>query len=93
MKDLLTGLPIDSQDARSEMGSPRQTSGEVFEMVALRSQSLLRSDEAVLPGGAYPQVPGLEEGTEVYQWIAETSSGSGFGPGGAMVATPFFPTP
>ena len=91
MKDLLTGLPLDPQSSTNEMGSPRQPVGQVYEMVWLRSQGLLRSDEAVLPGGAYPQIPGLESGTEVYQWVADTSNGIGFGPGGAMVSTPFFP--
>lgn len=92
MKDLLTGLSVHEQGAISGGGGQRQPGGQVFQMVWQRSQGLSRSDErAVLPGGAFPQVPGIETGTEVYQWFAATSHGVGYGPGGAIVSTPFFP--
>jgi hypothetical protein len=92
MRDLLTGLPVHEQAGIGRGGGQRQPGGEVYQMVLLRSQGLSRSDDrAVLPGGAYPHVPGLASGTEVYQWVADTSHGIGYGPGGAMVSTPFFP--
>jgi hypothetical protein len=92
MKDWLTGLSVNEQAGIGRGGGQLQSGGEVYQMVQLRSQGLLRSGErAVLPGGAYPHVPGLAPGTEVYQWVADISHGIGYGPGGAMVSTPFFP--
>jgi len=90
MKDKLTGLSIHEQDATSGGGSQRGPGGPVWQMVFDRSQGLSHSVEAVLPGGAYPQVPGLASGTEVFQWVADTSNGIGYGPGSALVSTPFF---
>ena len=92
MRDLLTGLSVPDQAGIGRGGGQRKPAGEVYQLVQLTSQGLLRSDHrAVLPGGAYPHVPGLASGTEVYQWVADTSHGIGYGPGGAMVSTPFFP--
>ena len=91
MKDKLTGLSIHQQAATSRGGVQRQTGGEVYLMVEQRSQGLANSNQAVLPGDAYPQVSGLAPGTEVYSWFAITSNGIGSAPGGAMVSTPFCP--
>ena len=91
MKDKLTGISIDRQEVPNGGGSQRGPGGQVWKLVLDRSQGLSHSDEAVLPGGAYLQVPGLDPGTEVYQWVADTSNGIGYGPGGALVSTPFFP--
>ena len=90
-KDFLTGNPIDKHEDPSGGGSQRGPGGQVWELVLDRSQGLSHSDAAVLPGGAYLQVPGLASGTEVYQWVADTPHGIGYGPGGALVSTPFFP--
>lgn len=90
-KDLLTGNPIDNQDAIKGGGGQHQAGDQVWKMVFETSQGLSHSDQAVLPGGAYPQVPGIATGTEVYQWFDLTSNGIGYSPGDALVSTPFFP--
>jgi len=91
MKDRLTGKPIDKQEALGGGASQQEPAGRVWKLVFERSQGLSHSDEAVVPGGAYLQVPGLAPGAEVYQWFDLTSNGIGYGPGGALVSTPFFP--
>ena len=58
-------------------------------MVGSVANGLTASEgRCITPGGAFPQVPGLPEDTQVYQFVAAISQGVGYGPGKALVPVP-----
>ena len=61
----------------------------VYAMVGSVANGLTASEgRCITPGGAFPQVPGLPEDTQVYQFVAAISQGVGYGPGNALVPVP-----
>lgn len=91
--DSITGLPFMPEAAPGSTGpkgsGPNATREPVYAMVGIVANGLTASDSrCITPGGAFPQVPGLPEDTQEYQFVAAISQGVGYGPGNALVPVP-----
>lgn len=92
--DRITGLSADAQKATEAIAPLArfvdQDREPVYAMVETVANGLTASGyKCITPGGAFPQVPGLEPDTQVYQFVPMVSQGVGYYPGDTFVPNPF----